>query len=161
LPGPFEWDVKRLLASLAVAGRDNGLGTKKRRKVAVAAAAAYRVAMREFAAMPVLDVWYAGFDIEDALARLKSDLPKKAVRRTKARIAKAGGRDTPQALVKLTPVRDGRPKTTTPPPLIVPIEELAAHLDVDAVYWFLRRLFTGYTQTLPAYRRPLAERFTL
>src|SRR4249920_674116 len=68
LPGPFEWDVKRLVASMAVAGRDNGLGRKKRRKVAVAAAAAYRTAMREFAATPILDVWYARFDVEDALA---------------------------------------------------------------------------------------------
>ena len=89
LPGPFEWDVKRLVASIAVAGRDNDLGTKKRRGVAVATAAAYRTAMREFAAMPVLDVWYARFDVEDALARLKSDLPKKAVRQTKAQIAES------------------------------------------------------------------------
>ena len=57
LPGPFEWDVKRLVASMAVAGRDNDLSTKKRRRVAVATAAAYRTAMREFAAMPVLNVW--------------------------------------------------------------------------------------------------------
>jgi Uncharacterized protein conserved in bacteria (DUF2252) len=59
LPGPFEWDVKRLVASMVVAGRDNGLSAKKRRGVAVAAAAAYRTAMRDFAVMPVLDVWYA------------------------------------------------------------------------------------------------------
>ncbi len=57
LPGPFEWDVKRLVASMTVAGRDNGMSTKKRRRVATAAAAAYRTAMREFAAMPLLDVW--------------------------------------------------------------------------------------------------------
>jgi hypothetical protein len=62
LPGPFEWDVKRLVASLAVAGRDNGLGTKKRRRVGLATAAAYRTAMREFAAMSILNVWYARFD---------------------------------------------------------------------------------------------------
>ncbi len=161
LPGPFEWDVKRLVASMAVAGRDNGLGTKKRRRVALAAAAAYRTAMREFAAMPVLDVWYAGFDVEDALARLKSEMPKKAVRRAKAQIAKAHTRDSMQALAKLTTVKDGRRQIVSDPPLVVPLEELAGHLDVNAVYWFLRRLFTRYTQTLPAYRRPLAERFTL
>jgi uncharacterized protein (DUF2252 family) len=117
--------------------------------------------MREFAAMPVLDVWYARFDVEDALARLKSDMPKKAVRRTKAQIAKARTRDSTQALAKLTTVKDGRRRIISDPPLIVSIEELAGHLDVDAVYWFLRRLFTGYTQTLPAYRRRLVERFTL
>jgi hypothetical protein len=146
---------------MAVAGRDNGLGTKKRRRVALAAAAAYRTAMQEFAAMSVLDVWYARFDVEDALARLKSEMPKKAVRRTKKQMAKAHTRDSTQALAKLTTVKDGRRQIISDPPLIVPIEELAGHLDVGAVYRFLRRLFTGYTQTLPAYRRPLAERFTM
>ena len=161
LPGPFEWDVKRLVASLAVAGRDNGLGTKKRGRVGLAAAAAYRTAMREFAAMPILNVWYAHFDVEDALARLKSDMPKKAVRRTKAQIAKARTRDSTQALAKLTTVTDGRRRIISDPPLIIPLEELAGHLDVDAVYWFLRRLFSGYARTLPAYRRRLVERFAL
>ncbi len=108
LPGPFEWDVKRLVASMAVAGRDSGFTAKKRRGVALATAAAYRTAMREFAAMSILDVWYARFDVEDALARLKSDLPKKAVRRTRAQIAKARTRDSTQALAKLTTVTDGR-----------------------------------------------------
>jgi uncharacterized protein (DUF2252 family) len=161
LPGPFEWDVKRLVASMAVAGRDNGLGTKKRRRAGRAAAAAYRTAMREFATMPVLGVWYARIDVEDALARLKSDMPKKAVRRAKTQMAKARTRDSTQALAKLTAVKDGRRAIISDPPLIVPLEDLAGQLDVDAVYRFLRRLFTGYTQTLPAYRRPLAERFTL
>jgi hypothetical protein len=139
LPGPFEWDVKRLVASMAVAGRDTGLGTKKRRRVALATAAAYRTAMREFAAMSILDVWYARFDVEDALARLKSDMPKKAVRRAKTQMAKARTRDSTQALAKLTTVKDGRREIISDPPLIVPIEELAGHLDVDAVYRFLRR----------------------
>jgi len=161
LPGPFEWDVKRLVASMAVAGRDNGLTGKKRRALALAAAAAYRTAMREFAAMSILDVWYAHFDVQDALARLKSDLPKMAVRQTQAQIAKARTRDSTQALAKLTTVTDGRRRIISDPPLIVPIEELAGNLDVDAVYWFLRRLFTGYTRTLPAHRRRLAERFTV
>ena len=161
LPGPFEWDVKRLVASMTVAGRDNSLTAGKRRRAALATAAAYRTAMREFAAMPILDVWYARFDVEDALAELKSDMPKKAVRQSKAQMAKARTRDSTQALSKLTTVKDGRRQIISDPPLIVPIEELTGHLDVNAVYWFLRRLFTGYTRTLPAYRRRLAERFTL
>jgi uncharacterized protein (DUF2252 family) len=161
LPGPFEWDVKRLVASMAVAGRDNGFTGKKRRKVAVATAAAYRAAMREFAAMSILNVWYARFDVEDALAELKSEMPKKAVRQTRAQMDKARTRDSMQALAKLTTVRNGRRKIISDPPLIVPLEELASDLDVDAAYRFLRRLLTGYARTLPAYRRPLAERFTL
>ena len=127
----------------------------------MAAAAAYRTAMREFAAMSILNVWYARFDVEDALARLQSEMPKKAARRTKAQIAKARTRDSTQALAKLTSVTDGRRQIISDPPLIVPLEELAADLDVDAVYWYLRRLFTGYARTLPAYRRRLAERFAL
>jgi uncharacterized protein (DUF2252 family) len=161
LPGPFEWDVKRLVASMAVAGRDNGLTATQRRKVAVATAAAYRTAMREFGAMPILNAWYAHFDVEDALAQLKSDMPKKAVRQAKTQMAKARTRDSTQALAKLTTVKDSRRQIINDPPLIVPIEELASHLDIDAVYWFLRRLLTGYTRTLPAYRRPLVQRFTL
>jgi hypothetical protein len=144
-----------------VAGRGSGFTAKKRRRVALATAAAYRTAMREFAAMSILNVWYAHFDVDDALAQIKSDLPKKAVRQTKTQITKARTRDSTQALAKLTTVKDGRRRIISDPPLIVPIEELAGHLDVDAVYWFLRRLFTGYTQTLPAYRRRLVERFTL
>jgi uncharacterized protein (DUF2252 family) len=133
LPGPFEWDVKRLVASMAVAGRDNGLTAKKRRRVALATAAAYRTAMRQFAAMSILDVWYARFDVEDALAQLKFDMPKKAARQTRAQMAKARTRDSTQALAKLTTVKDGRRRIISDPPLIVPIEELAAGLDVDAV----------------------------
>jgi uncharacterized protein (DUF2252 family) len=117
--------------------------------------------MRDFAAMSILDIWYARFDVEDAIARLQSDLPKKAVRQTKVQIAKARTRDSTQALAKLTTVEDGRRRIISDPPLIVPIEELASDLDVDAVYKFLRALSTRYTQTLPAYRHRLAERFTL
>jgi uncharacterized protein (DUF2252 family) len=161
LPGPFEWDVKRLVASLAVAGRENGLTAGKRRRVAVATAAAYRTTIREFAAMSILNVWYAHFDVEDALASLRSEMPKRAVRRTEAQIAKARTRDSAQALAKLTTVTDGRRRIISDPPLIVPLEELTGHFDVEAVYWFLRRLFTGYARTLPAYRGRLVERFAL
>src|SRR5881392_3950006 len=71
LPGPFEWDVKRLAASLAVAGRDNGYPAKARRKIALAAAEGYRTAMRGFAELPFLDVWYAHLDIEPAMAQFR------------------------------------------------------------------------------------------
>lgn len=161
LPGPFEWDVKRLVASMAVAGRENGFGTKDRRAVAVGTTAAYRTAMREFAAMPILEVWYAHFDVEDALARLRSALPKKAVRHTQGQLAKARTRDSTQALAKLTTVVDGQRQIISDPPLIVPIEELAGDLDADAIYWFIGGLLVDYARTLPADRRRLAERFQL
>jgi hypothetical protein len=161
LPGPFEWDVKRLAASMAVAGRDNGLAAKERRAVTVGTVAAYRTAMREFAAMPILEVWYAHFDVDEALVRLQSELPKKAVRQTQAQVAKARTRDSTQAVAKLTTVVDGRLRIISDPPLIVPIEELAGDLDVDAVYRFISGLLVEYIQTLPADRRRLAERFAL
>jgi uncharacterized protein (DUF2252 family) len=161
LPGPFEWDVKRLLASMAVAGRDNALTTEQRRKVALATAGAYRTAMQDFARLSILNVWYAHFDVEDALAKLKSQLPKKAVRQTKAGLAKARTRDSTQAVAKLTRIVDGRRRIISQPPLIVPIEDAADDIDVDSAYKFIRNLVSGYTQTLLADRRQLVGRFTL
>ena len=70
LPGPFEWDVKRLAASLAVAGRDNGFSGKDRRQIELAAAESYRTAMRAFAGQPFMDVWYAHLDVDDAISRV-------------------------------------------------------------------------------------------
>ena len=77
LPGPFEWDVKRLAASLAVAARDNGFPAKAGRKIALAAAERYRTAMREFAEQTFLDVWYAHLDIEPAIAEFRSQVKAK------------------------------------------------------------------------------------
>jgi uncharacterized protein (DUF2252 family) len=161
LPGPFEWDVKRLVASTVVAGRENGFALKDRFAVAVATTAAYRTAMRDFSAMPIMDVWYARFDVEEALARLRSALPKKMVRQTQAHLAKARTRDSSQAVAQLTTVADGRRRIISDPPLIVPIEELAGALDVDAIYRFIGGLTREYARTLPADRRQLVERFTL
>jgi hypothetical protein len=124
LPGPFEWDVKRLVASMAVAGRENGLTATQRQKVGLATAAMYRTTMREFAATAILNVWYARLDVEDTLARLKASLPKKTVQQGKAEVAKARTRDSTQAAGKLTTIVDGRRRIVSDPPLIVPIEEL-------------------------------------
>ena len=77
LPGPFEWDVNRLAASLAVAGRDNGFPAKARRKIALAAAEGYRTAMRGFAEQPLLEVWYAHLDIEQAMGEFRSQIKAK------------------------------------------------------------------------------------
>jgi uncharacterized protein (DUF2252 family) len=161
LPGPFEWDVKRLVASVAVAARENGFATKVRRGVTLATAAAYRTAMRDFARTPLLEVWYSRFDVEAVLAQLRSEMPKKSVRQARARLAKARTRDNTQAVAKLTKVEGGQRRIVSDPPQIVPIEELTGDVDVDAVYQFIRALVAEYTQTLPADRRRLAERFTL
>ena len=130
LPGPFEWDVKRLVASLVVAGRDNGFAAAEARRVAVAAAARYRKAMREFAASPTLEVWYSHLDVEDAIARFKLRLKKSVVKESEAMAAKVRTRDSTQAVAKLTRVVDGQREIVANPPLIVPVEELAARSGV-------------------------------
>jgi uncharacterized protein (DUF2252 family) len=102
LPGPFEWDVKRLAASLAVAGRDNGFGTKERRKIVLAAAGSYRTAMRGFAGQPFLEVWYAHLDIEQAIGQFRSQMKAARFKETEKLLAKAHTADSTKALGKLT-----------------------------------------------------------
>ena len=157
LPGPFEWDVKRLVASLVVAGRDNGFAAADARRVAVAAAARYRKAMREFAASPTLEVWYSHLDVEDAIARFKLRLKKSVVKESESLAAKVRTRDSTQAVAKLTRVVDGQREIVANPPLIVPVEELAA----DPNYDMLRSLVGDYARTLPADRQHLLGRFRL
>jgi uncharacterized protein (DUF2252 family) len=161
LPGPFEWDVKRLVASMVVAGRENGFGAKDRRAVGNAAVSAYREAMLEFARTSILEVWYARFDVEEAIARFKAQLPKPALRRSASQLAKIRTRDSMQALAKLTTVVDGRPRIVSDPPLIVPVEELAGEVDVDEVYAFLRSVLADYLATLSTDRRHLLDRYSL
>ena len=161
LPGPFEWDVKRLAASLAVAGRDNGYPGKARRKIALAAAEGYRSAMRAFAAQPFLDVWYAHLDIELALSEFRSQLKAKRLKAAEALLAKAHTRDSTQALDKLTTVVDGRRQIISDPPMIVPIEEVFAHVQADAIYELIRTVLGKYRRTLQSDRRHLLSQFTL
>jgi uncharacterized protein (DUF2252 family) len=157
LPGPFEWDVKRLVGSLVVAGRDNGFAAADTRRVALAAGARYRTAMREFAGSATLAVWYSRLDVEDAIAQFKSQLPRSAVKKSRAVAAKVRTRDSTRAVAKLTRVVDGRREIVSDPPLIVPVEELGAELD----YATLHALVSAYAQTLPMDRQQLLGRFRL
>jgi uncharacterized protein (DUF2252 family) len=161
LPGPFEWDVKRLVASLVVAGRGNGFTSGQTRQVALAAAAAYRVAMNEFAAMSAMAVWYARLDVEDTITRFKAQMKRGALRRSESALAAARARDSTQAVAKLTRVVGGQREIISDPPLIVPVEELAPELDVGTSYAALRSLVSQYGRTLPADCRYLLEQFTL
>ena len=138
LPGPFEWDVKRLAASLSVAGRDNRFGGKDRRKIVLAGAEAYRTAMRGFAQQPLLDVWYAHLDIEDAIGQFRSKIDAKRFKASEKLLAKARTRDSMQALGKLTTVIDGRRQIISDPNPIVPLEELFSDVQADALYEEIR-----------------------
>jgi uncharacterized protein (DUF2252 family) len=157
LPGPFEWDVKRLVASLVVAGRENGFAGADTRRVASAAAARYRKAMREFAGTATLAVWYSRLDVEDAIAQFKSRLGKSTIKKSRVVAAKVRTRDSTQAVAKLTRVVDGRREIIADPPLIVPIEEFTGAPD----YATLRTLISTYAQTLPPDRQHLLGRFRL
>jgi len=159
LPGPWEWDVKRLAASFAIAGRDNGYSTKERKTVLLAAVGAYRKAMREFAGMKNLAVWYAHLDIEQAFAELQSQLDRATRKRAQANIAKARTRDSMQAFGKLTHVVDGERRILSDPPLIQPVEELVEGDELEQVMEWIRGVLRGYRRTLQSDRRELLEGF--
>jgi uncharacterized protein (DUF2252 family) len=161
LPGPFEWDVKRLAASLAVAGRDNGFPAKARRKIVLAAAEGYRSAMRAFADQPLLDVWYAHLDIEQAIGEFKSQMKAKRFKKAQALLAKAHTKDSTLAQRKLTTVADGRRRIISDAPMIMPIEEVFADIDAKAIYQEIRTVLGKYRRTLQSDRRHLLEQFTL
>ena len=101
LAGPWEWDVKRLAASLRMAGRENGFSGKTRKAIVLSTVAAYRTAMREFAGMRNVDVWYARLDIDELLTRLGGQLTKPMRKSTEKQLAKARTRDSMSALSKL------------------------------------------------------------
>src|SRR4051794_27457308 len=128
-PGPWEWDVKRLATSVVVAGRERGFSAARRREAVVATVSSYRTAMREFAAMGALEVWYALLDSEALFARYRAELDRRGARGTGARRPKGRTGATSQASAKLTHVVDGEPGIIGAPPLIVPIEELAQDAD--------------------------------
>ena len=161
LPGPFEWDVKRLAASLAVAGRDNGFPAKARRKIVLAAAGAYRTAMRGFAGQPFLEVWYAHLDIEPALAQFRSQVKADRFKEAEKLLAKAHTSDSMKAVAKLTAVVDGQRRIISDPPLIVPVEEVFAGVQADTIYQLLHSVLGKYQRTLQSDRRHLLEQFTL
>ena len=133
LPGPFEWDVKRLAASLAVAARDNGYPAKAGRKIALAAGEGYRTAMRGFAEQTLMDVWYAHLDIEPAIAEFRSQVKAKRYKLAETMLAKAHTADSTKALGKLTTMVDGQRRIISDPPMIVPIEEVFASVQADAI----------------------------
>lgn len=161
LPGPFEWDVKRLAASLAVAGRDNGFTAKARRKIILAAAEGYRTAMRGFAEQPLLDVWYAHLDIEDAIGEFRTQLKAKRFKATGKMLAKAHTKDSTKALAKLTTVVDGRRRIINDPPVVVPVEDVFGEVRGASIYEQIRAVLGTYRLTLQSDRRHLLEQFTL
>jgi uncharacterized protein (DUF2252 family) len=160
LPGPWEWDVKRLAASLEVAGRGNGYRSGLRRKVVTAAVGRYRKAMRVFADQGDLAVWYARAETGTLRQQFGSRLAAREQQQADSALAKARTRDSLQALAQLTQKVDGRPRIMADPPLVVPLSDLIADsTDQAKLETELRSLIGGYRRTLETDRRYLLDRF--
>ena len=160
LPGPWEWDVKRLAASLEVAARGNGFSGLQRREIVLAAVGSYRQSMRGFAGMANLDVWYAHADMDQLRAQFASQLKARQRKVVDEGLARARTRDSMQAVGKLTRIVDGRPRIISDPPLLVPIDELMPEqTDRATIAGQLSQLITGYRRTLETDRRYLLEQF--
>jgi uncharacterized protein (DUF2252 family) len=160
-PGPFEWDVKRLAASLEIAGRGNGYKAKERRAIVVAAVQSYREAMRTFANEGNVAVWYARLDVDEELRASRSQLPLEGARRAEAAMAKARTRDSMNALEKMTTTVDGRARIVGDPPLIETIADLFPGSDPDDVMVDMRTLIRDYRTSLVPDRRHLLEQYRL
>ena len=151
-PGPFEWDVKRLAASVVVAGRERGFDRRERRRVALATVGAYRRSMRGFAAMRNLDVWYSRLDVEPAVEALRPQLDERRLRRLERNLAKARSKDSLRALGKLSHERNGELRIVSDPPLITPLEELTDAADAEGQ---LQAVLAAYRETLSPDRQHL------
>ena len=159
LPGPFEWDVKRLVASFAVAGRDRGFDTKQRKSINLAVARSYRETILEMAQMSKLDVWYARMDIEQIEAQVKATMKSGQVKQFEKNLAKARSKDSIKAFNKLVQMVDGRPRLVGDPPLIVPIDDLLPDWEYQQVDDAIHDLLRSYRRTLSGDHRHLLEGF--
>jgi len=172
LPGPFEYDVKRMSASFTIGARNNGFQPADVREATLESARAYREAMRDFAQMRTMDIWYAHLSekeitsaIDTLVASQKDKASKKAVAKSakgaRKTTAKARTRDSLQALSKLAEHVDGNYRIISQPPVVIPVRELAAFSDMspDEVRHVLREQFRAYRATLQDDRRHLLERF--
>ena len=160
LPGPWEWDVKRLSASLEIAGRNNGFTDAERHRVVLAGARQYRTSIAEYAAMPNLQVWYSHLGIEAEFRKVQSQIDRKRTKAFEKDFAKARARDNVQAFTKLTDEENGEPRIVSNPPLIVPLEDLIPEgISREQVSKELLQLVRRYRGTLETDRRYLLEQF--
>jgi uncharacterized protein (DUF2252 family) len=160
LPGPWEWDIKRLAASMLIAAINNGYKVSVQEQAVLRTVGAYRNAMRQFATMNNLDIWYAHMDTDRVVREYRSELKPRMVKRTDKALAKARTRDSMAAFSKLTYNVDGDTRIVDQSPLIIPISQLAP-LERDELYDGLRQLLAGYRDTLEHHRRILLDQFTL
>jgi uncharacterized protein (DUF2252 family) len=161
IPGPWEWDVKRLIASMEVAGRSLGHRRGQRERTALEAAAGYRRAMRRFAGMRNLDVYYARLDEDMLRTGLDGELTQTMRARLDTTLTKARTSDSLKALRKLTRTVDGRVRIVSDPPLVQPLEELLPSDDAEALLRAVAAGLRSYRSRLLPDRRAALEGFHL
>jgi uncharacterized protein (DUF2252 family) len=159
LPGPWEWDVKRLAASMEIAARARSCDEKECGSLTLATVAEYRRAMREFATMRNLDIWYKHLDMVGVRQRWGRELQPAELKIFEQDFAKGRPRDNVRAVEKLTQRVDGQLRIASHPPLVVPIEEILSDADRRAAEEVMRRFIHSYRHSLPGDRRHLLESY--
>jgi uncharacterized protein (DUF2252 family) len=161
LPGPWEWDVKRLVASFSLAGRDRGCSGKQQRDIVLAAAREYRETMRRLSRMGDLESWHQQLDADAIKARWVEVVGDKQRRAFERDVAKARAKDSSRALSKLAEVVDGRLRIVSNPPLLVPIGELADGADGVDVEATVLQVLSEYRDSLAIERRVMLDGYRL
>jgi uncharacterized protein (DUF2252 family) len=159
LPGPWEWDVKRLAASVEIAGRERNFKTRERRSLVLATVGEYHRAVREFAGMGNLALWYLHLNLEAFQSRWEMTDKSKAIKTLEAEFEQGIHRDNQRAFEKLTTRVDGKLRIVAHPPLVVPLEDLISHEHQAVFEGTMRTLIRKYRSTLQPDRRQLLENF--
>ena len=161
LPGPWEWDVKRLVASLEVATRDREFGRKQRVLTVQSAAMEYREQMRRLAAMGSLEAWYERVDLELLRDQFAGEVDEESIAMFDKNLAKAKRKTSERAFAKLAREVDGEVRIVSDPPLITPLKELLDASSYDTAVDEIRRMYAEYRATLPQNLRKLLDRYRL
>jgi uncharacterized protein (DUF2252 family) len=158
-PGPFEWDVKRLAASVEIAGRSRGFEHSVNRRIVIECVRSYRETIRQFAAMHNLDIWYSRLDVPTVVALWGAEAGHRALKRLQQTVAKAETKDRLKARAKLTTEVDGEPRFLSDPPLLVPISELATPDQAHSITETIHESIRSYRRTLNGDRQHLIDRY--
>ena len=161
VPGPWEWDVKRLVASFEIAARARGFDEETCHWVVEGTARVYRESMREYGREGNLTLWYRRLDEHGAQSLWANRVPPDAMKRFQKNLAKARSKDSMRALAKLTSEVDGEVRISGDPPLIVRLEDLLSAADAASVRHELQQWFRGYRQSLQPDRRALVESYEI
>jgi uncharacterized protein (DUF2252 family) len=157
LPGPWEWDLKRLAASFEIAGRSRGFDRSQRRGVVLGAVREYREIMRRLTPMSNLDVWYLRVDVAGVREQFGAEVSRRDLKAIDRNIAKARRKDRLRAFSKLTRRVDGELRLASDPPVLVPLEEMFSGKQLKTAETRIRNVLDGYRETLSPERRHLLD----